>query len=71
MAYRALRTFAGLVTMVKGEVREIENEEVAKDLLRCGFIEDLTPKKTKSEKAEEVPSPKPSPKKGKGEKNVE
>ena len=52
MAYRALRSFSGLVTMVKGEVREIADEEIVKDLLRAGYIVDLSekPKAAKSSK---------------------
>lgn len=44
MAYRALRSFSGLVSMVKNEVREIKDEEIVKDLLRAGYIEDLSEK---------------------------
>ena len=44
MAYRALRSFSGTLSMVKGEVREIEDEEIAKDLLRVGYIADLSEK---------------------------
>lgn len=58
MAYRALRSFSGIVTMVKGEVREIDNEEVVKDLLRAGYIVDL------SEKQKAAKSSKPTKTKG-------
>ena len=58
MAYRALRSFSGIVTMVKGEVREINNEEVVKDLLRAGYIVDL------SEKQKAAKSSKPTKTKG-------
>ena len=59
MAYRALKTFAGTLTMVKGEVREIKDEELAKRLLRAGYIVDLSEKQraaksSKSTKAKEV-----------------
>jgi hypothetical protein len=59
MAYRALKTFAGVVTMVKGEVREIKDDKAAKDLLRAGYIVDLSEKQraaksSKSTKTKEV-----------------
>lgn len=56
MAYRALISFSGLVSMVKGEVREIADEAVAKDLVRCGYIEDLSEK----QKAAAAKSSKPA-----------
>lgn len=54
MAYRATKSFTGLVSMVKGEVRELEDEEIVKDLLKSGYIEDL------SEKQKAAKSSKPS-----------
>ena len=59
MAYRALKTFAGVVTMVKGEVREIKDDTIAKDLLKAGYIVDLSEKQkaaksSKSAKTKEV-----------------
>lgn len=54
MAYRALKSFSGLVSMVKGEVRELEDEKIAKDLIKSGYIEDL------SEKQKAAKSSKPS-----------
>lgn len=44
MAYRALKTFSGLVSMKKGEEREISDDTIVKDLLRAGYIEDLSAK---------------------------
>lgn len=44
MAYRALKSFTGLVSMVKNEVREINDEAIVKDLLRAGYIDDLSEK---------------------------
>lgn len=58
MAYRALRSFTGLVSMVKGEVREIEDEGIVNDLIKSGYIEDL------SEKQKAAKSSKPSKNKG-------
>ena len=53
MAYRALKSFTGIVAMVKGEVRDIEDEEIVKDLIKSGFIVDLSEKQkiAKSSKA--------------------
>ncbi len=58
MAYRALKSFSGLVTMVKGEVRDIADEEIAKDLIRAGYVVDL------SEKQKAAKSSKPAKTKG-------
>jgi hypothetical protein len=58
MAYRATKSFTGLVSMVKGEVRELEDEKIVKDLLKSGYIEDL------SEKQRAAKSSKPSKTKG-------
>lgn len=58
MAYRATKSFTGLVSMVKGEVRELEDERIVKDLIKSGYIEDL------SEKQKAAKSSKPSKTKG-------
>ena len=58
MAYRATKSFTGLVSMVKGEVRELEDEKIVKDLIKSGYIEDL------SEKQKAAKSSKPSKTKG-------
>lgn len=58
MAYRATKSFTGLVSMVKGEVRELEDEKIVKDLLKSGLIEDL------SAKQKAAKSSKPSKTKG-------
>ena len=44
MAYRALKSFTGRITMTKGEVREINDEALVKDLLRVGAVVDLSEK---------------------------
>lgn len=51
MAYKALRSFVGIVSMRRNEVREIEDQEVAKNLLRDGFIEEIKDDKPKSSKS--------------------
>jgi hypothetical protein len=39
MVYKALTSFAGVISMCTGEVTTIEDEAVAKDLLQAGYIE--------------------------------
>jgi hypothetical protein len=54
MAYKALRSFSGIISMKKGDVRDIKDSEVAKDLLRAGYVmelEESKPVKTSSKKA--------------------
>ena len=43
--YKALVSFAGKISMVKGEVRNINDPVIVKDLLKAGYIVDLTAKK--------------------------
>lgn len=57
MAYKATRSFSGIVSMKKGDVKDIKDVEVAKDLLRAGYVIAL-----EEEKAEES-KPKTSSKK--------
>ena len=53
--YKATRSFSGIVSMKKGDVKEINNEEVAKDLIRAGYVIELAdeskPKTTSSKKS--------------------
>ena len=41
--YRATKTFTGQVKMKKGEVRDLKDKAVIKDLLRAGYIEEIKP----------------------------
>lgn len=50
MKYRAKVCFSGIVSMSKGEVKEIGDKYVADDLLRAGYIEPFE-KQKKSEKS--------------------
>lgn len=59
MAYRALTSFAGVVSMTQGDTIEKIDSEIAKDLLRAGYIEEIGGYKPKTEK-----SSKPSKNKG-------
>ena len=45
MEYRAKIGFSGLVSMSKGEVKEISDKYVADDLLRAGYIEPMESEK--------------------------
>ena len=47
MKYRALIGFNGLVSMRKGEVKEIRDKNIVADLLRAGYIEPIEKPKTK------------------------
>lgn len=55
MAYKALISFAGAVSMAQGETVDKMDPEIAKDLLRAGYIEEIGGNKAeKTEKAEKV-----------------
>ena len=46
MKVRATIGFVGKLSMYPGEEREITDKEVLKDLLSCGYIEEIGTKKT-------------------------
>ena len=39
MLYKSNKSFCGLVTMKRGQVKELKDEAIIKDLLRAGYIE--------------------------------
>lgn len=41
MLVKALTSFAGIVSMSAGEIKDITDEELAKDLLHAGYIEEV------------------------------
>ena len=49
--YKALVSFGGIVSMHKGEVKDIKNKEVAKDLLNARYIEEVKTENKKPTKA--------------------
>ena len=51
MKYMALVSFSGLISMSMGEIREISDKAIVKDLLKAGYIQEL--KETKIKKVEE------------------
>ena len=52
--YRAKVSFAGLFSMRKGEVRNIPDKAVVKDLLSANYIEEVKPEKAVTKKPEPV-----------------
>ena len=43
MKYRAKENFSGKISMCVGEVKDIADVNIAKDLLRAGYIEEIKP----------------------------
>lgn len=60
--YKALVSFTGIVTMAKDQEAEIKDIEIAKDLLKAGYIEEVKQTK-KIEVAKEVTEKKSTKKK--------
>lgn len=58
MKVKAKVSFSGIVSMGLGEVREIDDEEVLRDLLRAGYVEEAEGKTSKAEKADKPDKPK-------------
>ena len=56
MEYRALKSFVGGVSMRRNEVKEIKDQEIAKQLLRGGLIEEVGGDKPKSSKSSAKPA---------------
>lgn len=48
--HRALKSFSGAISMHEGETREIDDAELAADLLKAGYIEEVKPKRGRSTK---------------------
>lgn len=43
--YKALIGFSGKISMSKGQIKEIQDKEIIKDLLKAGYIEEVKPVK--------------------------
>lgn len=43
MRIRAVENFSGLISMSKGEERELDNELLLNDLLKAGYIVEVAP----------------------------
>lgn len=41
MAFKAVKSFSGVINMKKGDVKEIEDNKVAEDLVRVGYVEEV------------------------------
>lgn len=41
MRYMALTSFSGVISMSMGEVREISDKAIVRDLLKAGYIQEL------------------------------
>lgn len=54
MLVKALTSFGGKISMGVGEVREILDEEIAKDLLRAGHVVEAKAEKQAANKAEKA-----------------
>lgn len=52
MKYEAIENFSGIISMAKGQVREISNEALAKDLMKAKLIKKYIPTNEKSLKDE-------------------
>lgn len=68
--YKALKSFSGLVSMVSGEIKDISDPIVIKDLVKAGYIVEVKPAKAKAE-GEEKPEPKKRAKKTAKEEKTE
>ena len=56
MEYRALKSFAGAVSMRRNEVKEIKDQEIVNQLLRGGLIEEGGGDKPKATKSSTKPA---------------
>ena len=57
--YKALKNFSGILSMSVGDVCEIADESIAKDLIRVGYIQEIKPAQRGGKPKEE---PKEEPK---------
>ena len=48
--YKALVSFSGAVSMSKGEVKDISDPIIVKDLVKAGYIEEIKPAESKAKK---------------------
>ncbi len=52
--YKALKSFAGKVSMRKDDVKEINDKGIVEDLLNAGYIEEVKPAKKEKEKKVQI-----------------
>ena len=55
MRIRATRSFAGVISMRKGQEIDCDNKKVVQDLLNCGYVEKVKAGKTAKDEDTEQP----------------
>ena len=63
--YKAKVSFSGVVSMSLGDVSDIADVNIAKDLLKAGYIEEVKPAE-KAKPAKDTPNKKPARAKKRG-----
>lgn len=48
MKYKAVVSLCGKISMARGDVKEIEDKEIVKDLLKAGYIVEVPEEKKKA-----------------------
>ena len=48
--YKALKSFSGVISMAEGDIKDISNPIILKDLVKAGYIEEVKPAETKAKK---------------------
>lgn len=48
--YKALKSFSGKISMAKNQVKDIKDENIIKDLLNAGYIEEVKEEVSKVKK---------------------
>lgn len=56
MLYKALKTFTGLEKMRRGEVKDLKDDYIIKDLLKAGYIEPAEGTPAEDDKPAEKPA---------------
>lgn len=51
MKVRALRSFSGMASMSRGQIADLADTDVVKDLLRAGYVEALAEEEEKPQTA--------------------
>lgn len=60
MKIMALKSFCGTLTMAQGEVREYGNETVLSDLLKAGYVRELSKEIPAEQTVKEIPAKVPT-----------
>ena len=70
MAYKALKTFVGKISMRRGETREIKDEAIVNDLIKSGLVISLEDDKPAPVTADTQTVATEKPRKGRKKKEV-